>query len=377
LDEPKQALLIEELKSLDDDLSVIISDLSIEEKLQVENEESKEDQSKPVEVETIKQDEIEIDTGEQFGNEGAQIENLKPSEVESNSSVEDEHISENTNIEEVEVKTSVEEEFKKEAAEKILDLDINTALNDITDEVNNQAVNEEDKPVEEEPEIITENTQETAEESKPVDLNAEQTSKVQPLEPEFKATSEVQKEPESNNETEVISHEEIKQSQIEQVPEKTGDAIEQIIAEKAEEKFNFNDCGYGKIDFSLFYDQNRSKLSLTVHSAENLINVDKKSLSDPYAKVLLLPDGQKKSKRKTLVIKDNLNPSWEETFEWTMTQAEAKSKTLQIELKDEKSIFTKQDTVFLGQLALPLEKEDIYTSSVRKSLWLQPESNLV
>ena len=123
---------------------------------------------------------------------------------------------------------------------------------------------------------------------------------------------------------------------------------------------------------TIFYDNDRSVLSLNVHSAEyvkknlkikkiyyfflklrNLINVDKKSLSDPYARLLLLPDSSKETKRKTHVIKDSLNPIWEEIFEWTMTKAEVETKTLEINLKDDKSIFERQKTVYLGRVSIP------------------------
>ncbi len=75
-------------------------------------------------------------------------------------------------------------------------------------------------------------------------------------------------------------------------------------------------------------------------------------MSDPYARLSLEPDVSKETKRKTSVIKDSLNPEWQEEFEWTMTKAEVESKRLEINVKDEKSIFQKQETVFLGRVSI-------------------------
>jgi len=65
-------------------------------------------------------------------------------------------------------------------------------------------------------------------------------------------------------------------------------------------------CGLGAIKITLFYDDLRSRLSVTIHQAQNLKNLDKskKSVSDPYCRVYLLPDDKNKTlKRKTRVVK--------------------------------------------------------------------------
>ena len=82
----------------------------------------------------------------------------------------------------------------------------------------------------------------------------------------------------------------------------------------------------------------------------NLINTDKKGLTDPYAQIILLPDAKKETKKETKVIKDNLNPIWNHEFEWTVTYAEAKSKTIKVSFFDEKGFFEKQPTTFLGEV---------------------------
>ena len=84
--------------------------------------------------------------------------------------------------------------------------------------------------------------------------------------------------------------------------------------------------------------------------SRNLINFDKSNLPNSYAKVYLRGEEKKISKKSTKVIKNCLFPKWEEIFCYTMTFAEAYSKILYIKLKDQKGIFEKQETTFLGEV---------------------------
>lgn len=72
------------------------------------------------------------------------------------------------------------------------------------------------------------------------------------------------------------------------------------------------DCGLGKLQISLSYDFQTLTLTLKVLQATNLIAKDFSGTSDPYVKILLLPD--KKHKLLTKVKKRNLNPRWNECF---------------------------------------------------------------
>ena len=56
------------------------------------------------------------------------------------------------------------------------------------------------------------------------------------------------------------------------------------------------------------------------------------------------------------MIKSSLKPRWEETFDFTMTFAEASSLDLVVSLKDEKGIFERQGTQFLGEVKFCLLK---------------------
>lgn len=70
--------------------------------------------------------------------------------------------------------------------------------------------------------------------------------------------------------------------------------------------------GLGAIKLTVYYDELRHRLSITIHQAQNLKNLEKnkKAVSDPYCRIYLLPDDKQKTlKRKTRVVKVKLNSS--------------------------------------------------------------------
>lgn len=66
----------------------------------------------------------------------------------------------------------------------------------------------------------------------------------------------------------------------------------------------------------------RGTLHVAVKSAKCLPNMDKTGLTDGFVKLYLLPDKSAKGKRKTAVIKDNLDPVWEEMFAYERVSLE-------------------------------------------------------
>jgi len=54
-------------------------------------------------------------------------------------------------------------------------------------------------------------------------------------------------------------------------------------------------------------------LNLHLVFFRDLIPCDKNSLADPYVKMYLMPDHSSETKRKTKLVKDNLNPVYNET----------------------------------------------------------------
>lgn len=113
------------------------------------------------------------------------------------------------------------------------------------------------------------------------------------------------------------------------------------------------DEGLGKLRCGFRYDRTRGKLIVRVFEARDLINTDKNSLSDPYVRLLLLPDKRKKTKRRTKIIKDTLAPVFDETFEYDMTLEEAKLKTIDLTVKNDRSLFS-TEKVFMGQVLITL-----------------------
>jgi Ca2+-dependent lipid-binding protein len=82
----------------------------------------------------------------------------------------------------------------------------------------------------------------------------------------------------------------------------------------------------------------------------HLKSLDKKNLSDPYARVYLMPDEKRSLKRKTKIVKNNLNPIWQETFDYALSLEDTLKKELTVNLKDERGLFEKQESKFLGEV---------------------------
>eukprot|EP00055_Hartaetosiga_balthica_P008457 m.31596 g.31596 ORF g.31596 m.31596 type:complete len:641 (+) comp6319_c1_seq1:176-2098(+) len=57
-------------------------------------------------------------------------------------------------------------------------------------------------------------------------------------------------------------------------------------------------------------------LEVEVYEARNLLPADLNGLADPYVKMYIIPDPNKKTKQKTAVIKKSLDPTWNEKFSW-------------------------------------------------------------
>ncbi|CAI4232339.1 unnamed protein product [Auanema sp. JU1783] len=124
-------------------------------------------------------------------------------------------------------------------------------------------------------------------------------------------------------------------------------------AEDLEAPFN-----YGDITFRLDYDFAQSKLAVTVVEACRLPAMDRNGMSDPYVKLSILPD--RKQKYETKIIRNTLNPSYNETFLFNIPFNELQSKTLQFVVYDYDRL-SKDDK--MGQLAVPLDSIDFGTTT--------------
>ncbi|XP_013391900.1 extended synaptotagmin-2-like isoform X2 [Lingula anatina] len=72
-----------------------------------------------------------------------------------------------------------------------------------------------------------------------------------------------------------------------------------------------------------------------------LIPPDDSNLADPFVRLYLLPDRHLHTKKKTQVHKCNLNPIFDETFEFAVNQRDAQQRTLDIAVKNSVGVFSK------------------------------------
>lgn len=123
----------------------------------------------------------------------------------------------------------------------------------------------------------------------------------------------------------------------------------------------------GRIQFSIIYDFKLNTLTLKIMRAVNLVAKDFGGTSDPYVKVVLMPD--KSTKLTTQIRKKNLNPRWNEVFafeDYPYDKIIANSLYMQVLDYDR---FSKDDPI--GELCIPMSEFDLVTG---QTLWknLQP-----
>ncbi|XP_060565038.1 synaptotagmin-7-like isoform X3 [Ruditapes philippinarum] len=115
------------------------------------------------------------------------------------------------------------------------------------------------------------------------------------------------------------------------------------------------DYNLGKIQMALSYDFQSLTLTLKILQAQHLPAKDFTGTSDPYVKILLLPD--KKHKLLTKVKKKNLNPRWNECFlfeGWPHNKLLEKTLYLQVIDYDR---FSRDDPI--GETYIPLNEVDL------------------
>ncbi|XP_065557614.1 synaptotagmin-7-like [Artemia franciscana] len=114
----------------------------------------------------------------------------------------------------------------------------------------------------------------------------------------------------------------------------------------------------GQIQFSIEYDFEKNTLILKVMQAKDLPAMDLTGTSDPYVKVVLLPD--KKHKLETKIKRRTLNPKWNETFYFEgFPIQKLQTRVLHLHVFDYDR-FSKDDSI--GEVFVPL------CQSVRKGL---------
>ncbi|XP_072364336.1 extended synaptotagmin-2-like isoform X4 [Scyliorhinus torazame] len=117
----------------------------------------------------------------------------------------------------------------------------------------------------------------------------------------------------------------------------------------------------GQIQLTLRHSSQRNKLIVVVHACRNLIAFSEDG-SDPYIRLYLLPDKRRSGRRKTSVLKRQLNPVYDETFEFIVSQAELPKRTLDLAVKNSGG-FLSRDKGLLGKLLIEMKEEVIKGST--------------
>ncbi|XP_066521210.1 extended synaptotagmin-1 [Hoplias malabaricus] len=125
----------------------------------------------------------------------------------------------------------------------------------------------------------------------------------------------------------------------------------------------------GQIKISVSYSK---KLTVVVHSCRNLVTSSKEGL-DSYVSLILLPDKNKATKKKTAVKKKDPEPEFNERFEFDVSVDEARQRALGVCLKHSSS-FMSRDKDVIGQVQIDLGQVD-FVSGVTEWFDLKEESN--
>uniref|UniRef100_A0A671KAW1 Extended synaptotagmin-1-like n=1 Tax=Sinocyclocheilus anshuiensis TaxID=1608454 RepID=A0A671KAW1_9TELE len=120
-------------------------------------------------------------------------------------------------------------------------------------------------------------------------------------------------------------------------------------------KDNMQTATTGQIKISLFF---QKKLTVIIHACSGLVTSSKDSL-DTYVSLILLPDKNKATKRKTSVKKKNLNPEFNERFEFDMSVEDAQRRELSVSVKNASSSFMNRDKDLIGQVQIDLGHVDL------------------
>lgn len=134
--------------------------------------------------------------------------------------------------------------------------------------------------------------------------------------------------------------------------------------------------GLGRIQLTLRYSTHRQILVIVIHKISNLkpAQGDSKGLADPYVRMYLLPDRDTKSKRKTKVVKDNLNPVFDETYEYPVSPPELNNRSLELTVKNETGMFSSSQTQ-MGMVLIDLSTLDT-SRAVTQWFDLAPENSI-
>uniref|UniRef100_A0A8D2B4N5 Extended synaptotagmin-1 n=1 Tax=Sciurus vulgaris TaxID=55149 RepID=A0A8D2B4N5_SCIVU len=113
----------------------------------------------------------------------------------------------------------------------------------------------------------------------------------------------------------------------------------------------------GQVKLTVWYYNEERKLVSIVHSCRAL-RQNGRDPPDPYVSLLLLPDKNRSTKRKTSQKKKTLNPEFNDRFEWELPLEEALRRKLEVSVKSNSS-FMSRERELLGKVQLDLAEIDL------------------
>uniref|UniRef100_A0A3B5PVM3 Extended synaptotagmin 1 n=1 Tax=Xiphophorus maculatus TaxID=8083 RepID=A0A3B5PVM3_XIPMA len=114
--------------------------------------------------------------------------------------------------------------------------------------------------------------------------------------------------------------------------------------------------GNGQVKLSLLYTSKEKKLVVIVHACRGLLSQSKDAV-DSYVSLMLLPDKSKATKKKTAVKKRDLNPEYNERFEYDLPEDEARFRRLSVSVKNNSASFRSRDVI--GQVSVKLHPHTV------------------
>ncbi|XP_039603214.1 extended synaptotagmin-1 isoform X2 [Polypterus senegalus] len=113
----------------------------------------------------------------------------------------------------------------------------------------------------------------------------------------------------------------------------------------------------GQVRLTIQYVDEEHRLVLLVHSCRKLKPCSKDG-SDPYVSLILLPDKNRVTKRKTAVKKKSLNPDFNERFDFEMAKEEVRKRKLEVSVKNSVS-FMSRERELIGKVLIDLSQADL------------------
>ncbi|XP_071228958.1 extended synaptotagmin-1-like isoform X2 [Salvelinus alpinus] len=115
----------------------------------------------------------------------------------------------------------------------------------------------------------------------------------------------------------------------------------------------------GQVKLQIGYSTEENRLFITVLSCRGLPACGSaKDSSDPYVSFILLPDKNRTTKRKTITKKRDLNPEFNERFDFDFTLEECMQRRLDLTVKNNVS-FMSRERELIGKLQLDLDQIDL------------------